>query len=189
MPLLVVSGQQTVAAGTRSAAGATGVARMNEEEFHVFYSRTARPLKAYLMSVSGGDFALADDLLQESYFRFLRAEFEATDETHQKNYLFRIATNLLRDHHRRRRPEVSELPEITDTSDRGDRAHLRSDLSRALRALKPRDRKMLWLAHVEGFSHREIGEVLGLKRDSVRPMLFRARQRLADVLRAGGFGT
>jgi RNA polymerase sigma-70 factor (ECF subfamily) len=189
MPLLVVSGQRTVAVQTRSAAGAAGVARMNEQEFHVFYSRTARPLKAYLMSASGGDFALADDLLQESYFRFLRAEFEAADDTHRKNYLFRIATNLLRDHHRRRRPEVPDLPELADGSDRGDRASLRSDMSRALRGLRPRDRKMLWLAHVEGFSHREIGEVLGLKTDSVRPMLFRARQRLAEILRAGGFGT
>lgn len=189
MPLLVVNGQPAIAVETQPAAGTAGVARMNEREFHVFYSRTARPLKAYLMSASGGDFALADDLLQESYFRFLRAQFEATDETHRKNYLFRIATNLLRDHYRRRRPEVPDLPEIADRSDRGDRAHLRSDLSRALRTLKPRDRKMLWLAHVEGFSHREIGEVLGLKTDSVRPMLFRARQRLAEVLRAGGFGT
>jgi RNA polymerase sigma-70 factor (ECF subfamily) len=189
MPLLVVTGQPTVAVDNQAATKSAGIARMNEQEFHFFYSRTARPLKAYLMSVSGGDFALADDLLQESYYRFLRADFEAEDETHRKNYLFRIATNLLRDHHRRRRPEVPELPEVADRSDAGDRAHLRSDLSRALRTLKPRDRKMLWLAHVEGFSHREIGEVLGLKTDSVRPMLFRARQRLAEVLRAGGFGT
>ena len=188
MPLLVVNGQQTVAVDTRTAAGATGVAHMNEEEFHVFYSRTARPLKAYLMSASGGDFALADDLLQESYFRFLRAEVELADEKHGKNYLFRIATNLLRDHHRRRRRESPDSQEIPVKEDRGDRVQLRSDLSRALRTLKPRDRKMLWLAHVEGFSHREIGEVLGLKTDSVRPMLFRARQRLAEVLRAGGFG-
>ena len=189
MPLLVVNGQQTVAVDTRTATGATSVAHMNEEEFHVFYSRTARPLKAYLMSASGGDFALADDLLQESYFRFLRAAVETVDEAHRKNYLFRIATNLLRDHHRRRRPEASELPELPSKDDRGDRVHLRADVSRALRALKPRDRKLLWLAHVEGFSHSEIGEVLGLKTDSVRPMLFRARQRLAEVLRAGGFGT
>ncbi len=190
MPLLVASGQRTVALETPSAAGAADVAGMNDEqEFHVFYARTARPLKAYLMSASGGDFALADDLLQEAYFRFLRADFEAADENHQRNYLFRIATNLLRDHHRRRRPEVLEFPEIADRSDRGERTQLRSDMSRALRAIKPRDRKLLWLAHVEGFSHREIGEVLGLKTDSVRPMLFRARQRLAEVLRAGGFGS
>jgi RNA polymerase sigma-70 factor (ECF subfamily) len=189
MPLLVASGQRNVALETHSAAGAADVAGMNEQEFHVFYARTARPLKAYLMSASGGDFALADDLLQEAYFRFLRADFEAADENHQRNYLFRIATNLLRDHHRRRRPEVPDFPEIADRSDRGDRTQLRSDMSGALRAIKPRDRKLLWLAHVEGFSHREIGEVLGLKTDSVRPMLFRARQRLAEVLRAGGFGS
>jgi len=189
MPLLVASGQRTVALETLSAGGTTDAAGMNEQEFHAFYWRTARPLKAYLMSASGGDSALADDLLQESYFRFLRADFEAVDENHQRNYLFRIATNLLRDHHRRRRPEVPELPETVAGTDRGDHVQLRSDMSQALRAIKPRDRVLLWLAHVEGFSHREIGEALGLKTDSVRPMLFRARQRLADVLRKGGFGS
>ena len=189
MPLLHASGHRTVALEDRPVAGAVDDAKMSEQEFHVFYSRTARHLKAYLMSATGGDFALSDDLLQEAYLRFLRAEFEAVDDNHRRNYLFRIATNLLRDHHRRRRPEVPEFPDVADRSDGGDRTQLRSDMRRALRAIKPRDRKLLWLAHVEGFSHREIGEVLGLKTDSVRPMLFRARQRLADVLRAGGFGT
>lgn len=188
IPLLVVNGRGTFAVEARAGGESAGVARMNEQEFHDFYSRTARPLKAYLMSASGGDFALADDLFQESYFRFLRAEFEATDDTHRKNYLFRIATNLLRDHHRRRRPEVSELPERAAGSDSGNHVLMRSDLSRALRALKPRDRTLLWLAHVEGFSHREIGRALELQTDSVRPMLFRARRRLAEILRAGGFG-
>jgi RNA polymerase sigma-70 factor (ECF subfamily) len=59
----------------------------------------------------------------------------------------------------------------------------------ALRELKPRDRQMLWLAYVEGLSHHEIGQALGLKTQSLRPMLFRARQRLSKVLRAKGFGT
>ena len=46
--------------------------RMEEAEFRAFYERTARPLWSYLARVSG-DPAAADDLLQESYYRFLRA--------------------------------------------------------------------------------------------------------------------
>lgn len=161
---------------------------MNEQAFQVFYSQTARPIRAYLIGASG-DPTLADDLLQEAYYRFLRADFKANDDTHRRNYLFRIATNLLRDHHRRRKPEAREFPELPDDGDSGDRAALKSDMAGALRDLKPRDRQMLWLAYVEGLSHREIGEALGLKPDSLRPMLFRARQRLARVLRERGFGS
>ena len=42
---------------------------------------------------------------------------------------------------------------------------------------------MLWLAYVEGFTHREIGVQLGLGADSVRQLLFRARRKLAALAR------
>src|SRR5690242_10226093 len=65
--------------------------------FAAFYERSARPLWAYLARVSG-DPALADDLLQESYIRFLAADTPQDGEVAARRYLFRIATNLLRDH-------------------------------------------------------------------------------------------
>jgi len=48
--------------------------------------------------------------------------------------------------------------------------------------LKPRERAMLWLAYAEGVSHREIAVVLGLSPASLKPLLFRARRRLAALL-------
>lgn len=188
MPLLVASGQRTVALETLSAGGTTDAAGMNEQEFHAFYWRTARPLKAYLMSASGGDSALADDLLQESYFRFLRADFEAVDENHQRNYLFRIATNLVRDHFRRAKPQSDQVPERDRLPGHDEAIHLRTDVGAAMAGLAPRDRQMLWLAYVEGSSHQEIAKTLGLRTSSIRSMLFRARQRLAAELQARGLG-
>lgn len=161
------------------------VQAMDETGFRTFYAATAAQLRAYLISATG-DPTLADDLLQESYYRMIRSGFSTDDEVYRKNYLFRIATNLLRDHHRRRRPEVEILPETAASPSPGDKAHLRSDMGQALRQLKPRDRELLWLAYVEGSSHREIADMLGLKAASIRSMLFRARQRLADLLRACG---
>ena len=54
--------------------------------------------------------------------------------------------------------------------------------------LRLRDRQLLWLAHVEEFSHKEIGAILGLKATSIRLMLFRARKRLAAEARKSGLG-
>jgi len=73
---------------------------MDDETFAAFYERTARPLWAYLARVTGNA-SQADDLLQESYLRLLSATFIAEGETACRRYLFRIATNLLRDHWRR----------------------------------------------------------------------------------------
>ena len=75
---------------------------MDEESFRGFYDRTARSLRAYLARVTG-DGALADDLLQEAYYRFLRARGSYEGEAHRRNTLFRIATNLIHDSRRRAR--------------------------------------------------------------------------------------
>ena len=90
---------------TSEAAAAERMVTVDETVFRALYERTARPLRAYLIRASGNP-ALAEDLLQEAYLRYLRSGFEGEDETHRKNYLFRIATNLLRDHFRRSRPET-----------------------------------------------------------------------------------
>lgn len=160
---------------------------MDERSFREFYARTAGKLRGYLAKVSGNP-DLADDLLQETYFRFLRAESAPLNEAHRKNYLFRIATNLLRDHFRRaKRARILPAENLPANDGIADRVQLRQDLSRLLNALKPRDRELVWLAYVEGASHREMAEITGLKPSSIRPLLFRARHRLADLLRKQGF--
>lgn len=158
---------------------------MDEQSFRLFYERTSRKLQAYLVAATGSP-TVAEDLLQESYFRLIRADVRVNDENHRKNYLFRIATNLLRDRHRRRRPETEEVGEIRDSTDQEADVQRRTDLARVLRELTPRDRQLLWLAYVEGMSHDEIAAAAGLKSGSIRPLLFRARRRMAGVLRGMG---
>ena len=61
----------------------------------------------------------------------------------------------------------------------------RVDLGRAMARLKPRERDLLWLAYAQGSSHQEIAQTLGLKTASIKLLLFRARRRLAALLREG----
>src|SRR5688572_23065200 len=81
--------------------------QMNEEAFRVFYEQTARPVWLYLARMTRDD-RLADDLLQEAYYRFLRSSASFDSDDHRRNYLFRIATNLVHDH--RRRPRLPAAP-------------------------------------------------------------------------------
>jgi len=178
-----------LAEGALDAAGASACdPPMDNEAFAAFYQRSARPLWAYLVRVSA-DVALAEDLMQESYVRFLcaaNAPALASDgEAAARLYLFRIATNLLRDHWRRpRAASIEELPEESFAA-RGSSAQSDSQilLDPALRQMKPRERQLLWLAHAEGYSHREIARVMGLAAPSVRLLLFRARRKIAALLR------
>jgi RNA polymerase sigma-70 factor (ECF subfamily) len=156
---------------------------MDEDSFRLLYDRTARPLWSYLSRLTG-DSRMADDLLQETYYRFLRADPALVNDDHRKNYLFRIATNLANDARRSPRRETAETMERGDgvAGEQDARAARRLDVSRAMAKLRPRDRAMVWLAYVNGSSHEEIAETLGLKTASIKMLLFRARRRLASLL-------
>jgi RNA polymerase sigma-70 factor (ECF subfamily) len=161
---------------------------MDSDVFAGFYERAARPLWAYLARVSG-DPALADDLMQESFVRFLCASRPASlaeeGEVACRRYLFRIATNLMRDHWRRPAPtSIQDIPEdFFATNPSSAQADSQAILGPALALMRPRDRQLLWLAHAEGYTHKEIAEITGLARASIRLLLFRARRKIAGLLR------
>lgn len=170
---------------SRSAAAGDACASfaMDEESFRTFYERTARSVWAYLARITG-DRHLADDLLQESYYRFLRAGACHESEAHRRNSLYRIATNLARDARRRNaaRGVTEDGVEHAPGGDDAARTERTADVARALAQLKPREREMLWLAYAEGASHEEIAATLGLRPASLKALLFRARRRLAALL-------
>lgn len=168
----------------------TAYGPMDEDTFRAFYDRTSRAVWVYLARMTG-DRHQADDLLQEVFYRFYRANATHADEIHRRNSLFCFATNIARDAHRRKVRSGSELVPIdVDDEDAALRVDARvaerfeasTDLARAMAHLKPVQREMLWLAYALGSSHAEIAEMLGLKSGSVKILLLRARRKLAGLL-------
>ncbi len=162
--------------------------QMDEEAFRGFYTRTAGMVWAYIARATN-DPSLADDLLQEAYYRLLRSRTAFESEDHRRNYLFRIATNLIRDRYRRPRPDHAQLPEhgednIRAAGDLAQQTQQRADLQRAMARLSHRERELVWLAYGQGSTHQEIAGALGLKAGSIKPLLFRARRKLARILRS-----
>jgi len=159
---------------------------MDEELFCEFYEQTSRNLRAYLRSLVS-DRALVDDLMQDSYFRLLKADLPISmDAIHRKNYLYRIATNLVRDHRRSRRLEqLSEEKSFCGSHQLFEEIE---DVKRAFVRLKPKERELLWMAYVERYSHEEIASLVFSKAASIRPMLARARRKLSDLLKRRGYG-
>lgn len=177
-----LAGDASVLAGT-----VRGCSEMDNEAFAGFYERSARPLWAYLARASS-DPSLADDLLQEAYIRFLTVDTprsgQIDGEVAARRYLFRIATNLLRDHWRRpRAASIEEIPEPHfEAADLSVKSESRAILGPVLVQLRPRERQLLWLAYAEGYSHREIAQITGLASASIRLLLFRARRNAARLL-------
>jgi len=168
---------------------------LTEREFQDLYRLHGRALWGYLYRLTGNA-ADADDLLQDSFCRLLAAPLATRDGRQIRAYLFRIASNIAIDHWRRtgrggrqQRAESAEaLSASPATSGDAEAAALRHDMSRTLRQMKPQERVLLWMAHVEGNEHRDIAAALGLKAASVPVMLHRARRKLAGLLRIKGLG-
>ncbi len=160
---------------------------MEEAAFQVFYSETAPKLWSYIRRASG-DAALADDILQDTFYRFLRADLPVLEKPQMKAYLYQTASSLLSDHWRKLQRErrwglgtFFEEKAIENTERAGDTLRL-------FERLKQQEQMLLWLAYVEGFDHREIASTLQLAEKSVRVLLYRARKKLAGILTNEGIG-
>ena len=163
---------------------------MDEAKFERIYRAIAGNLWGYVYRLTG-DPATADDLVQKAFFNFLRASATFSSDEHMKRYIYRSATNLAMDHFREKKRRGALLSSAAHAGgDTGAPAKLdlRHDMMRIFSELKPRDRALLWLAHVEGSNHEDIGEALGLKAKSIKVLLFRARKKLAELLTRRGLG-
>ena len=155
-----------------------------QAEFEAFYLSTSRTLHGYLCRLSR-DSGTADEVLQEAYIRMINAR--AMDDGQRKAYLYTTATNILRDRWRRqkREREWSELSVASEATYQN--YNLPIDMASIFDRLTAQERAVLWLAHVEELSHREISAILGVKEKSVRVMVFRAREKAKELLQSAGF--
>ena len=159
---------------------------MDEARFETFYRRHAGSVWSYLFRMTGNA-ALADDLLQKAFFRFLRANPVLESEDHMRRWIFRTATTLALDHFREAKREQSRAAEPEIESAAPEARHvLRHDMMKVFGELKPKERALLWLAHVEEADHEAIGQALGVKSGSVKVLLFRARKHLGELLTKKG---
>jgi RNA polymerase sigma-70 factor (ECF subfamily) len=156
----------------------------SQSQFEAFYLRTARSLHGYLCRISRNP-ASADEVLQEAYIRVINAP--AMDDSQRKAYLYTTATNILRDRWRKLKREREWAEQTQGTESVHQEFNLPIDMSAVFDQLSPQERAVLWLAHVEELSHREIGAILKVKEKSVKVVVFRAREKAKDLLEKAGF--
>ena len=155
--------------------------RMDEGTFCSIFEEMGPSIRSYIRRVSG-DAGLADDILQETFYRFLRADLPAMEKFQIKAYLYRTASSLISDHWRRLKRERRWSLERLFRRETDEKTGRGEDVMSVFRHVKAQEQTLLWLAYVEGFDHREIALALGLKEKSVRVLLFRARKKIAGML-------
>ena len=130
------------------------------------------------------DAALVEDLCQEAWLRAFRALPGFRGDAAFSTWLHSIVRNVLISWSRRK-SIVHFHSELVDDSARSapDHPDLRMDLQRALADLPAGMRQVLLLHDVEGWTHQEIADSLGVAEGTSKSQLFKARAKLRDALR------
>jgi RNA polymerase sigma-70 factor (ECF subfamily) len=152
--------------------------------FDEFYREMHPRLWAFLVRTTGEP-DLAEEVAQESFVRLLSSRGAALAANERRAYVFRIAVNLVRDAGRRRaRERTTRLETAPEPTAPEPAEPMSRRAATVLSALSERERKLLWLAHVEEWRHADIARLLGLAAGSVRVLLHRARRHFQERFEA-----
>ncbi len=156
-------------------------------DFDTAFDHLFPPLVRYCHRLTG-DRDVSEDVAQEALVRLFARHVEGPMPA-LRAWLVKTATRLVRDRHKveeNRRRLLRENPVKPSEPESPERRLERSrDVERARSALEmlaPRDREML-LMRYEGFSYKEIAEVVEVEASSVGTLLSRAEARFARAAR------
>ena len=155
------------------------------------YDRHSSQVYAVARRLTGDD-ALAEDCAQEAWMRALRGLPSYRGDAAFSTWLHRIAINSALGVRRQvwqRQDRESPLQETIPSPYPHEAPVLRLRLERALKALPQGMRQVLILHDVEGFTHQEIGDLLGVDPGTSKSQLFRARAKMRAHLKGQGYPT
>lgn len=125
----------------------------------------------------------ADDIVQNTFLKLLKRKTKFNNEEHAKRWLIRVAVNEAHLLWRKRQREM-EVPETeTDFVFSDDLTADDVALMEAINALPDKNRQIIHLYYFEGYSTKEIAQLVNLTPDNVRACLSRARKQLKEILK------
>lgn len=173
---------------------AWGVQRGGRDDLAALVERHHGALLGYLYRMCGGDRALAEDLVQETFLRLLRAIRQYRYPRPFKPWLYAIATNLARDHYKRAEmrhggsaSDHETLWEAAGDPSAGPEESLLAEreaqqVAQAVTALPAHQREAVILRYYQDLSLAEIAETLGVPVGTVKSRLSLGLRRLRAMV-------
>jgi len=171
--------------------------RGDREAFEMIIRKHQKPLFNYIGRLVGEQ-EMALDFTQEVFLRAYASLSTFRPEFKFTTWLYRIASNFIIDHWRKKKPAVLSLDqplnpgeedlclEAADPApsivDRLETAELRGRIERSLKNLPPELREFFVLRHISGFSYEEIAEIKKQPVGTIKSKVFKAKEMLRRLL-------
>ena len=152
------------------------------KDFKGFYNEHRDKLFSYLMRLTG-DYYLSNDILQESFTRYLE---HYGRHTRNVSLLYTIARNALTDHFRRSKSDYYQVEDPEDIKTNQEHTlMIRQEYRQVLAGIQKLDsdeRDILALTLSGELSYREIASIVGISQGNVKVKVHRARMKLREIL-------
>jgi len=157
-----------------------GCLKGNRRDQELLYRRHAPRLYAVCLQYSGND-EEARDILQEGFIKIFENLIQYKHEGSFEGWMRKIMVNTALEKYRSRNPlhrvdDIDQIPELDAEPDSEDYAGLEAvDLIEIIRELPPKYRMVFNLFAIEGYSHKEISQMINISEGTSKSNLSRAR--------------
>jgi len=162
------------------------IANDDRHAFATLVRRHQGAVRAFLLRLTCGEGALADDVAQEAFLHAYQRIRTYRSEGGFASWLFSIAYRAFLSEKRKRRWSAEELREVPESSWPGAQsgAAVSEDIARAMRHLREPERACLSLCYQWGMSHHEAAAVLDCPVGTVKTHIARGKEKLRAQLSA-----
>ena len=147
-------------------------------------------LMLYINGITG-DIGLAEEIMEETFFRIATKKPRFTGKSSFKTWLFAIGRNAAVDMLRKTKREQVIYDDELDNQQDLENEYLRTEqkitLHRAISRLTPDYRQVLCLSFFEELSNEEVASIMHKSRRQIENLLYRAKNSLRTELEKEGF--
>lgn len=157
---------------------------MTRESFMQHVAQEQESLRRFLLALCCGNKPEADDMAQEALIKAYMSLDRYTEQQRFASWLMKIAHNTFLDS-RRTIHYTEDLAEATylAATDHSDTCFRYQDLYAALDTLPRKERSAVLLFYMQGYTIKEIGEIINCSQSAVKKQLERGRDKLRDILK------
>lgn len=155
---------------------------MTRERFVELVQIEQDSLRRFLLALCEGDQALADDLAQETLVKAWLASDRYVERFKFSTWIFKIARNTFLDYQKRADRPSEPIDETLPSPGKSDDAYKYDDLYHALSQLVEKQRTVILLYYMQGYSVNEIAQIIDSNPVAVRQYLSRGRKQLRKLL-------